>query len=595
MTRIMAGWIALTPELVGQAPARPPRLGQRPARRRVGASGCPSCAPTPRSRSRPMTPSSPSWTPSRRRRSRGGPRSASRESMGCSSRTCSPSTKSTWRQANPVYEPPTLQDPRALHRGRAAPRRGRRRLSSGTLAATRESQSRVATWQAKLLGAARRRRRRDRRRDFLRSPRRRAAEVPLSDDAREFISLERGRPQRGPIPEDLETAAPGLRRCAGRGRPAPDWGLASSAPIPTRPCRCPQGRRVPSGTSLVAFAKLGRHRIVKYRLEGQPDGHRANARWEQRRGGWRVGAWIWSRSSEPARLSVLESVLVANRGEIARRDLPRGRARSASAPWPSTPRPTRTGRTCAKPTRPFHRARPRARELSQRRAHPGGRAAHGRRRHPSRLRLPLGELALRQGVRGGRAGLRRPVLACHPADGRQDRRPPPDAAGRRARWCRGATGPVASVRRRAASGGRRDRLSAHAQGRRRGRGHRHGARSTDEADLAQAYATASGGRRRRSATAALFVERYLSEPRHVEVQIFGDADGAGGAPARARVLDPAPPSEARRGEARPRGSRPASKSGLTAAAVAGARAVGYVNAGTMEFIVAGRATSISSR
>jgi hypothetical protein len=42
--------------------------------------------------------------------------------------------------------------------------------------------------------------------------------------------------------------------------------------------------------TLVAFAKLGRHRIVKYRLEGQRRTATVNARWEQSGGGWRVGA-----------------------------------------------------------------------------------------------------------------------------------------------------------------------------------------------------------------------------------------------------------------------------------------------------------------
>jgi hypothetical protein len=41
---------------------------------------------------------------------------------------------------------------------------------------------------------------------------------------------------------------------------------------------------------VVAFAKLGRHRIVKYRLEGQRRAATLNARWEHGERGWRVGA-----------------------------------------------------------------------------------------------------------------------------------------------------------------------------------------------------------------------------------------------------------------------------------------------------------------
>ena len=47
----------------------------------------------------------------------------------------------------------------------------------------------------------------------------------------------------------------------------------------------------------------------------------------------------------------------------------------------------------------------------------------------------------------------------------------------------------------------------------------------DEAALTQAYATAERRAQAAFGSAALFVERYLSEPRHVEVQIFGDGGG----------------------------------------------------------------------
>ena len=40
----------------------------------------------------------------------------------------------------------------------------------------------------------------------------------------------------------------------------------------------------------MAFVKLGRHRIVKYRLEGGGGAVTLNARWEQGAEGWRVGA-----------------------------------------------------------------------------------------------------------------------------------------------------------------------------------------------------------------------------------------------------------------------------------------------------------------
>jgi acetyl-CoA carboxylase biotin carboxylase subunit len=108
----------------------------------------------------------------------------------------------------------------------------------------------------------------------------------------------------------------------------------------------------------------------------------------------------------------------------------------------------------------------------------------------------------------------------------------------------------------------------------------------DESGLAQAYATAERRAQAAFGSAALFVERYLTEPRHVEVQIFGDGGG------RVVHLHERECSIQRRHQKlieespAPRLS-PVVKERLTAAAVMGARSVGYVNAGTMEFIVQG--------
>ena len=111
-------------------------------------------------------------------------------------------------------------------------------------------------------------------------------------------------------------------------------------------------------------------------------------------------------------------------------------------------------------------------------------------------------------------------------------------------------------------------------------------RVKDEAGLAAAFASAQ--RRAQSAfgSGALFVERFLEAPRHIEVQIFGDAGG------RVVHLHERECSIQRRHqklvEESPAPNLSAAlKARLTAAAVAGARAVGYANAGTMEFIVQG--------
>jgi len=108
----------------------------------------------------------------------------------------------------------------------------------------------------------------------------------------------------------------------------------------------------------------------------------------------------------------------------------------------------------------------------------------------------------------------------------------------------------------------------------------------DEATLAPAYATAERLSQAAFGSAMFFVERYLSEPRHVEVQLFGDGRG------QVVHLHERECSIQRRHQKlieespAPRVS-PGVKERLTRAAVMGARAVGYVNAGTMEFIVQG--------
>ncbi len=112
------------------------------------------------------------------------------------------------------------------------------------------------------------------------------------------------------------------------------------------------------------------------------------------------------------------------------------------------------------------------------------------------------------------------------------------------------------------------------------------ARVADEAALAGAFATAQRRSQAAFGAAALFIERFLVEPRHIEVQVMGDGGG------RLVHLHERECSIQRRHqkliEETPAPRLSASlKEDLTAAAVAGARAVGYVNAGTMEFIVQG--------
>ena len=109
---------------------------------------------------------------------------------------------------------------------------------------------------------------------------------------------------------------------------------------------------------------------------------------------------------------------------------------------------------------------------------------------------------------------------------------------------------------------------------------------TDEAALPAAFASAQRRAQAAFGSGGLFLERYIQGARHVEVQIFGDAAG------HVVHLHERECSIQRRHqklvEETPAPNLSADlKARLTAAAVAGARSVGYVNAGTMEFLVIG--------
>ncbi len=110
----------------------------------------------------------------------------------------------------------------------------------------------------------------------------------------------------------------------------------------------------------------------------------------------------------------------------------------------------------------------------------------------------------------------------------------------------------------------------------------------DEAALPAAFASAQRRAHAAFGSGALFLERYVQGARHVEVQVFGDAAG------HVVHLHERECSIQRRHqklveETPAPGLSADLKARLTAAAVAGARSVGYVNAGTMEFIVSGEA------
>jgi 3-methylcrotonyl-CoA carboxylase alpha subunit len=104
---------------------------------------------------------------------------------------------------------------------------------------------------------------------------------------------------------------------------------------------------------------------------------------------------------------------------------------------------------------------------------------------------------------------------------------------------------------------------------------------------AAAFAAALGSARQEAASAfgddRVLIERYLQRPRHIEVQVFADMHGAAvhlferdcSAQRRhQKVLEEAPAP----------GLSAAQRDAMGAAAVAAAKAVGYVGAGTVEFV-----------
>ncbi|MFZ2869393.1 acetyl-CoA carboxylase biotin carboxylase subunit, partial [Zavarzinia sp.] len=107
-------------------------------------------------------------------------------------------------------------------------------------------------------------------------------------------------------------------------------------------------------------------------------------------------------------------------------------------------------------------------------------------------------------------------------------------------------------------------------------------------ERAEDFASALASCRREAAASfgsdLVLVERYVTRPRHIEIQVFGDAHGncvhlferdCSVQRRHQKVLEEAPAP----------GMDPARRQAMGDAAVAAARAVGYVGAGTVEFIV----------
>ncbi|HMF09955.1 MAG TPA: acetyl-CoA carboxylase biotin carboxylase subunit [Thermoanaerobaculia bacterium] len=106
----------------------------------------------------------------------------------------------------------------------------------------------------------------------------------------------------------------------------------------------------------------------------------------------------------------------------------------------------------------------------------------------------------------------------------------------------------------------------------------------DERELAGAYETARAEAEKAFGNSDVYLERYLEGPRHIEFQVFGDSHG------NLQHMGERECSIQRRHqkliEESPSGALdPKLRTRMGEAAVAAARAVGYVNAGTVEFLL----------
>ena len=246
-----------------------------------------------------------------------------------------------------------------------------------------------------------------------------------------------------------------------------------------------------------------------------------------------------------------------------------------------------TRRTSARPTAPCGIGPPpRGRELPvDRRASSTPRAQHRRRRGASRLRLPRRERAASPAPARRRPDLRRPAARRHRAMGSKIGARATDAGGRRA----GRAGRDAADQSDArADRGRPSRSASRCWSRRRPAA---AARACASCATRTSFDAAIAGARREA--------RRRLRRRHALRRAAGRAAAPRRdpglrrrarprrAPVRARVLGAAAAPEGRSKRARRPRLTPAVRQRMGEAAVAAARAVGYRNAGTVEFLLEG--------
>ena len=580
--RAVGGWIALTPEISAKLAPGPPRLGSAPSTCDAFGRRLPELrAPAQRlrarqSRRRPVH--GPPGGAERPGRDRGAP---GRRVLGSQATPARDLSSDHLARANPVYEPPTRADAGALHRRRGAahrgrsddPRASRRRFAGdGARGGAGSAASRSCCWPP----------RRDRRRRVAPPPgepprrrsRRRGARVhspgdgrttwPIPDDLAAGHSARSARRWLRPTsrrwsdgsPNGLVLEATAWTACAVPGIPGSDHRLRAAR----QPAAREEQARRPLGLG-GGHGPLGVHarRLARGRPRRRPRRQRHDLIRVDRNGPRRQSREIARRIFRACR----QLGLADGRGLL------RGRSRA---------RPT-----CATRTRPSRSAaRRRARAISAPTGSSQPRGGPG----PTRS-IPATAFSPRTGgsptaMRAGRARVRRAHARRHPDDGRQDRGAATHERAPACPFCPGASSAVAD---RAGAAGRRARgrlpvmLKAAAGG--GGIGMARVASAGDLARRVRDGRAARAGRVRHRRALRRALPRAAPARRG---QVFGDGRGRSctctSASARSSAAIRSWWKSRRRRACRPR-SRPGSRRRRLPAHAA----IGYTNAGTMEFLV----------
>ena len=184
-----------------------------------------------------------------------------------------------------------------------------------------------------------------------------------------------------------------------------------------------------------------------------------------------------------------------------------------------------------------------------------GGARERRRRHPSRLRLPVRERGLRARLRGGRASSSSARAARRSRSWARRPRPAASAKAAACRWCRARSSrspDAAEIAREAEA----HRLPGDAQGGRRRRRQGHAARRGPRRARGRARARAAREAQGAFGDDRVYLEKAVAAPAPHRDPGAGRRARQRRAPLRARVLDPAPAPEGGRGEPVARSSRP---------------------------------------